>query len=73
MSRQKTQRGGYREGSGRKPKFGRRMAPTSVGLPDSVITILDKLAKARGVSRSDVLIELLAKAHKPIRDVLKQK
>ena len=72
MAKQKPQRGGYRPGSGRKPKFGERMEQLAVRVPSAVVEMLDSLASTNK-SRSEVVLELLAKAHKPIRDALKRK
>ena len=72
MSKRKSQIGGYRPGSGRKPKFDKRIVPTSIGLPATVVAILDDLARDKSGSRSDAILELLAKANKPIRDALEK-
>ena len=70
MSKRKLQVGGYRPGSGRKPKFDKKMTPTSIMLPDDVVAILDDLAEAKSGSRSEVILDLLAKSHRPIRDAI---
>ena len=71
MGRQKSGRGGRRPGAGRKPRYGERMVETGMVLPAAVLEILDSMTR-KGMSRSAVVLDLLAKAHKPIRDVLKQ-
>lgn len=71
MPTRKPRRGGWRPGSGRKPKYGERLAETTLGLPPAVLQILDQLA-GDTQSRSEVVLELLAKAHKPIRDAIKK-
>jgi hypothetical protein len=69
MSKKKSRRGGYRPGAGRKPKYGERMAGPTIPLPPAVLQILDDLA-GDTKSRSDVILALLGKAHKPIRDAI---
>ena len=61
---------GFRKGSGRKPKFAEAMELTATRLPGSVIAALNDLAASKGVTRSEVILALLAKAHKPIRDAV---
>ena len=70
MSKQSRKRGGWRPGAGRKPKYGERLAETTIGLPPRVVEILDSLAVG-DKSRADVVLELLAKAHPLIRDLLR--
>jgi len=72
MAKRKTTRGGLRPGAGRKPKFGQPAQVIAIRLPGTVVEILDGLA-GETASRSDAVLELLAKAHKPIRDALKPK
>lgn len=47
---------------GRPPTFGETRVETRLRLPRQVIEALDKLAAARGVNRTDVVIELAVAA-----------
>jgi metal-responsive CopG/Arc/MetJ family transcriptional regulator len=72
MAKKKSQRGGYRPGAGRKPRYGERMVETAVTLPGAVLEILDQLAEDQSKSRSGLIIELLMKANESIRDAVRQ-
>jgi len=50
--------GGARPGAGAKPKYGSlgRAVPTAISLPVAIRTMLDKVRKRRGESRSEFII-----------------
>lgn len=72
MTKRKERRGGYRPGAGGKPKYGERMELFTTRLPPSIIASLTDLAATKGVTRSAIVLELLAKAHKPVRDAIEK-
>ena len=51
--------GGRRDGAGPKPKYNEPTIQTAIRLPVSLATQLRSEADRRGVSRSDVIVEML--------------
>ena len=54
-----TTHGGRRDGAGPKPKYHEATIQTAIRLPVSLAAQLRTEAERRGVSRSDVIVEML--------------
>ena len=54
-----TTHGGRRDGAGPKPKHGEPTVQTAIRLPASMADWIIAEAERRGVSRSDVIVEML--------------
>lgn len=68
----KSQRGGPRPGSGRKPLYGQPMVQIKLGLPMGLIDLLDQATTSQQTSRSAVaraIIETWAKQQTTAQEV----